>query len=263
MKDKGISILLSISILFTLVLLGGLSWALKSYLFESQKVVELPKQLVEEQPGEKNTQKEGKFILALGDSLTRGTGDPTGKGYIGQLIDELQSKSKEKITLSNMGIKGQTSAQLLSQIKEKEIQRQMAEADYILLTIGGNDLFQQGQTLVDPSPTMIEPLQKAYLKNLREILQQLRTLNKDATIFMIGLYNPFSYLDDTLHTSQIVREWNYQSSEVCAEFPLIVYVPTFDLFQLKAEDYLYSDKFHPNGEGYRLIAERVASLINW
>jgi len=260
-KEKGISLILSISILCTLIFTGGLGWALKSYLFESQKVVEQPQR--QEHLSEKRPQKDGKFILALGDSLTRGTGDPTGKGYIGQLIDELQRKSNEKITLSNLGIKGQTSAQLLSQINEKEIQRQATEADYILLTIGGNDLFQQGHTLVDPSPAVIEPLERDYLQNLREILQQLRSLNKDATIFMVGLYNPFGYLDKTLHTSQIVRKWNYQSSEVCADFPLTVYVPTFDLFQLKAEDYLYTDKFHPNQEGYRLIAERVASLINW
>jgi lysophospholipase L1-like esterase len=35
------------------------------------------------------------------------------------------------------------------------------------------------------------------------------------------------------------------------------------LFQLKVDDYLYTDKFHPNAKGYKLIAERVASLITW
>ena len=63
--------------------------------------------------------------------------------------------------------------------------------------------------------------------------------------------------------SKVVRKWNYDSAEISALFPKIVFVPTFDLFELKVNDYLYSDKFHPNQKGYRLIAERVAALMTW
>ncbi len=51
--------------------------------------------------------------------------------------------------------------------------------------------------------------------------------------------------------------------ELSANYKQTVFVPTFDLFQLKVDDYLYTDKFHPNAKGYKLIAERVASLITW
>jgi lysophospholipase L1-like esterase len=43
----------------------------------------------------------------------------------------------------------------------------------------------------------------------------------------------------------------------------MVYVPTFDIFQLSVDDYLYTDRFHPNEAGYGLIADRVAPLITW
>ena len=70
-------------------------------------------------------------------------------------------------------------------------------------------------------------------------------------------------MPDASTTSSIVRDWNFQSAETAASFENIVYVPTFDLFQLQVENYLYTDQFHPNTEGYMLIAERVASLINF
>ncbi len=40
-------------------------------------------------------------IVALGDSLTRGTGDETGKGYVGYVVDELKNG---QINMSNSPI---------------------------------------------------------------------------------------------------------------------------------------------------------------
>ncbi len=202
-------------------------------------------------------------VVALGDSLTRGTGDPKGKGYVGALIDHLEEKSDQRIFLSNLGIKGQTSVQLADQVKQQEVQRQVKTADVILITIGGNDLFRGGQALVNLNTDEVKESEEKYVQNVNSILTNLRSVNAEADIFLIGLYNPFIELDDAELTSKIVRDWNYESAEVSAKYPKTVFVPTFDLFQLKVDDYLYTDKFHPNAEGYQLIAERVASLITW
>nr|WP_249745364.1 SGNH/GDSL hydrolase family protein [Mesobacillus boroniphilus] len=214
-------------------------------------------------PVEDNTEKDGKVVVALGDSLTRGTGDDTGKGYIGYLVDELEDKSKEKITIHNFGVKGYRSNQLLDQLKQAEIQRKIQSADYILITIGGNDLFQSGQAFLQMDEKQIAQAKESYLKNLESILKELRTMNDLAVIFHIGLYNPFIDLNDSELTTKIVRDWNYDTNKLLDQNEKAVYVPTFDLFQLSVNDYLYTDKFHPNAEGYRLIAERVASLITW
>ena len=40
-----------------------------------------------------------------------------------------------------MGIKGQTSSELLQQMGQQQIGRQIQEADVVLMTIGGNDLY--------------------------------------------------------------------------------------------------------------------------
>jgi lysophospholipase L1-like esterase len=202
-------------------------------------------------------------IVALGDSLTRGTGDDTGKGYVGLVSDEIKKRlSPHKVTLYNLGIKGQTSTQLLQQLGQQQIGRQISEADVILLTIGGNDLFQKGETLLNFNPEEVQKIQQQYLSNLQQIFTTIRSKNEGATILLLGLYNPFIELENSDMTNTLIREWNNGTEEVTSEFNQIVFVPTFDLFQLSVNDYLYSDNFHPNQLGYQLISDRVIPLIS-
>lgn len=202
-------------------------------------------------------------LLALGDSLSRGTGDQEGKGYIGYLKDLLSDKTDETINLSNYGVKGLTSAELANMMEQQEMQRQVGMADIIFITIGGNDLFQGGETLSVIDENSIKELSAIYLENLQSILTRLRSVNEDAPIYLMGLYNPFSDLDDSDLTSKVVREWNNESAEISAGFNHTIFVPTYDIFQQNVQTYLYSDHFHPNKQGYQLMAERVASLISW
>jgi lysophospholipase L1-like esterase len=124
-------------------------------------------------------------------------------------------------------------------------------------------LFQSGQTFLQMDEQKIAQAKEGYMKNLEAILKEVRTMNDSAVIFHIGLYNPFIDLNDSELTTKVVRDWNYDTNRLLDQNEKAVYVPTFDLFQLSVNDYLYTDKFHPNAEGYRLIAERVASLITW
>jgi lysophospholipase L1-like esterase len=246
-----------VATLFSLLWLAGLGWAVGEYY--AGKPDKLPPK-----SSFSNVEKQKEIsIVTLGDSLTRGTGDETGKGYVGVLIDEIKEKSKKGVQLTNLGIIGQRSDQLKKQIQQTEVQRQIQTADFILITIGGNDLFRGGEGLEDFNTEEIVEIEKNYIENLSNIFQQIRGASKNATVFLIGLYNPFIDLEHGAEMSKVVRHWNYQSAEVSAAFPKIVFVPTFDLFELQVNDYLYTDKFHPNTEGYRLIAERVASLLAW
>jgi lysophospholipase L1-like esterase len=247
-----------ISVIFCLLWLVGLGWAVTEYYAGK------PDKIQEKTNVERKTEKkDGLHIVAIGDSLTRGTGDETGKGYVGFLLDEIKEKSKQDVRLTNLGISGQESDQLKEQIQQTEVKRQLQSADMILVTMGGNDLFRGGQGLLELENADIADIEKKFLKNMNFIFQQIRASNSEANVFFIGLYNPFSDLEQGKEMSAVVRHWNYQSAELSAAFPKIVFVPTFDLFELKVNDYLYTDKFHPNTKGYRLIAERVASLLTW
>ncbi len=123
--------------------------------------------------------------------------------------------------------------------------------------------FQGGDILKNLDLDKIQQLQTHYLANLQQIFTTIREHNAKATIFILGLYNPFIELENSDITNNIVREWNYATENVTGKFEKVVFVPTFDLFQLSVNDYLYSDQFHPNQAGYELISNRLVPLINW
>jgi lysophospholipase L1-like esterase len=258
LKGKWVVFVAITSVFSCFLWMFGLGWAVYDYFnVSTSSVAEAPvSETLETDPNDFH-------IVALGDSLTRGTGDAAGKGYVGYLMDDLKKKSDQQLLVTNLGIKGQTSVQLADQVKQQEVQRQIKLADTILITIGGNDLFRGGQTLAELDIQEVEGIKEEYLQNVDSILSSIRSQNTEANVFLIGLYNPFINLQDAKMTSQIVRDWNERSADISAKYPQTVFVPTFDLFQLKVEDYLYTDKFHPNTEGYKLIAERVASLLTW
>jgi lysophospholipase L1-like esterase len=257
MNKKFIRLTTFVSILLCLLWLIGLGWAVEE--FYAGK----PENPKSKAVTEKVVDKKELTVVALGDSLTRGTGDETGKGYVGDVIDEIKKRTKQPVTLLNLGINGARSDQLRAQVQQREVKRQIQRADILLVTIGGNDLFRGGQGLMDYQTKNIAVTEKKYLENIKFIFQQIRQTNTKANVFFIGLYNPFINLNEGKDISKVIRRWNYDSAEISASFPKVVFVPTFDLFELKVNDYLYSDKFHPNTKGYRLIAERVAALLTW
>ncbi|WP_424768746.1 GDSL-type esterase/lipase family protein [Paenibacillus sp. sgz302251] len=233
----------------------GLGWTVKDYLFGAGTAA------VQPSTGTDSTVVSNAMtIVALGDSLTRGMGDIEGKGYVGYVGDRLKQEGLD-ITLVNLGIKGLTSFELVEQIKQKEIERQIRQADMILMTIGGNDLFLGGQSLMDPSEENIRGLEEGYTTNLNVILSSIQTANPDAIVYVLGLYDPFNELESGELTSRVVRGWNYKMTETMAGYPNAVFVPTYDLFQRSVSHYLFSDQFHPNEKGYLLMADRVAALI--
>nr|WP_257985873.1 SGNH/GDSL hydrolase family protein [Bacillus sp. M6-12] len=258
MNRKSVLSLTIFSAVLTLTFILSLSWALIDYYRAAPEPIKTADTTTEE-----NTKKkEAMTIVALGDSLTRGTGDETGRGYVGLMSEMLKQESNKEITIHNLGINGQRSADLMKQVEKQEIQRQIGMADAILITIGGNDLFQGGQTLMNIDPKEIDKAQNNYAANVQSILKTIRTKNSEAAVYLIGLYNPFIELEDSQLTTRAVTEWNQRSAELSAEFPRTIFVPTFDLFQLNINDYLFSDKFHPNKDGYKMIADRVTALLS-
>lgn len=208
-------------------------------------------------------------ITAIGDSLTKGTGDNTGSGFVRRSIQMLNDAGRKSELLNNLAINGLTTEGLLSKLEEKGVQYALQQADLIFLSIGANDLFQgsgllenaqNGKVELDPKQ-MMNVLPQATAR-LKEILEDIRDINPEARVIYIGLYHPFADLKELLLPGNIaVSTWNHAAQQVVNIDPNMVMVPTFDLFKGKLNVYLSSDHFHPNGEGYEAIAERITQGI--
>ncbi|WP_308634343.1 GDSL-type esterase/lipase family protein [Paenibacillus silvisoli] len=263
MRGKWIQGLMAVSAVSGIVWLGGLAWTLQDYFTGSSGKQAAPVSVAQEtQPPIAD---DGKFrIVALGDSLTRGAGDPDGKGYVGYMVDALKLKAADQeILVQNYGVNDMRTPELAASLEKPAVRSELQAADVIVISTGGNDLFQGGETLGNLDPSNIESIQESYAAQLDGVLKDVRAVNPAAKLFLIGLYNPFIALTESRTTTKIVRDWNYRTAETAASYSDTVLVPTLDLFQLKVQDYLARDQFHPNAKGYRLIGERVASLITW
>lgn len=258
----------------TLLCAGGFVYAVSEIMnprpAAETGVVQRPEAEKPAAPEETWESKEQIRIVALGDSLTAGTGDLSGRGYVGQLKEKLQARwNKPVYVYNNFAIPGYRTTDVLRDWDDKrDIAEALKEADLVLLTIGGNDLFDGGRDMWGANgdaeafnPQGAEGRMDKALQRLDEIFSRMAKAAPQARILYMGLYHPFLDLDDERLGAPIVQRWNGAAFELANKHPNITVVPTYDLFQLHLNKYLYSDHFHPNQEGYERIAERMADTL--
>ncbi|MCX7570874.1 GDSL-type esterase/lipase family protein [Tumebacillus sp. DT12] len=206
-------------------------------------------------------------IVALGDSLTKGVGDTTGKGYVGFLKDKLEANGRT-VHLQNLGISGLESTELAASLDSGGIKEAIQTAQLITISIGGNDVTHSiggvgkiFSTSAIPEAAIREA-QAQYTKNLGQILQTVRQHNPEASILVLGLYNPFEgVFEDQPLIQKLLSEWNANLIQTAQTMPNVKVIPTFDIFQWNVGKFLSPDHFHPNEAGYERIAERFFQAL--
>jgi len=202
-----------------------------------------------------------RLVLVLGDSLSHGTGDPTGKGYATDVADFL--KRRGPIELVNLAVAGAESSDLRELVRSANVRSLASSANLILLSIGGNDLSHSlgGASAPGEALSAVAAARARLVGNLRAILSELRAANPSAPICVLALYQPFSGDAREIRVgASLVLAWSGLIGETALAFPNVVVVPVFDLFQGRP-DRLASDRFHPNRDGYRAIADRIVQAL--
>ncbi|SET51876.1 Lysophospholipase L1 [Oceanobacillus limi] len=202
-------------------------------------------------------------IVAIGDSLTQGVGDDTNQGgYVG-IIEEKLLQANERVHFDNFGKRGNRTDQLLTRLEEPEITESIQQSDLVLITIGANDIMQ----VVKENFTNLNYEQFSneivhYENRLKTILNRIHALNPHTEIYLIGFYNPFSqYFPEIQELDRIVDDWNNVGKELIENEVSGTFIPTKDLFTETELNVFADDHFHPNEDGYKMIADRVLEYL--
>jgi lysophospholipase L1-like esterase len=204
-------------------------------------------------------------VLVLGDSLARGTGDETGRGFAADVLEAVKKRGPGE--LANLSVNGAESPEVLDLVRSPNVGSLAASASLILLSIGGNDLSHAVPRGPEPESGVraveeVTAARSRYAQNLRASLTALRTANPAVPILIVGLYDPFGIGGPAGRLgSSVVLQWNTIQTETALAFPGVTVVPTFDLFEGRP-DRLAVDKFHPNRHGYAAIAARMVQVLS-
>ena len=163
-------------------------------------------------------------IICFGDSLTFGTGAVPGMDYPSQL-----SKMILKPVI-NAGAPGDTTASALTRLQRDVLSR---SPDMVLITLGGNDL-KNGVA------------KDVAFKNLKRIVESIQ--GQGARVIIGGLRFP-------LRDRGFARGYKDLADQTGA-----VLIP--DIFKdIIGNRRLMSDPIHPNGNGYKIMAQRFLEAM--
>lgn len=172
----------------------------------------------------KNINSKGQNIICFGDSITRGYGANAGEDYPAAL-----SKLTNNPVL-NMGVEGETTVEALRRIKEDVLDK---EPLLVVIEFGGNDFL----TKISKENTM---------RNIKEMVHNIRAAGSMVAIADIS-------------AGMFLAEYREEFSRLAKEEGAI-FIPAI-LNGIITNPSMKSDFLHPNGTGYKLIAQQVYRAI--
>ena len=162
----------------------------------------------------------------------------------------------------NLAVPGAETGDVLRRIEsEPEVRAELARADVIVASAGGNDLTHSLRPPADRPVSEPAASAAGAATNLTALARRLRGLNPTAPVRFIGLYNPFELLPaEEVDARATLRQWNDLIERATYGVHDVIVVPVADLFYDRP-DRLAADRFHPGSKGHAVIAERVLQTL--
>ncbi|WP_013325302.1 GDSL-type esterase/lipase family protein [Gloeothece verrucosa] len=201
-------------------------------------------------------------IIAIGDSLIYGYGDPVGGGWVERLRRQWMSPDSSGHALYNLGIRGDRVCQVLERLEPEyryrgEFRNQFP--DLILLSVGVNDTPQVGH---EKGRNLTEFA--TFQGQLHTLLQQAKNLCPALFIGMVPVdEQKMPFIDCLYYTHREQYRYKEATKQACQKYH-IPYLDIFDLWMARGETWrtklLGRDGLHPNELGYQALLE---DILNW
>ncbi|AHF07864.1 GDSL family lipase [Desulfitobacterium metallireducens DSM 15288] len=195
------------------------------------------------------------MYLALGDSITTGYGVGSNQSFANLYYKNLLSFDPS-LRYINLGVNGLTSEELAAMVGQKRFHTLIAQAKFISLTIGSNDLLAVGKGLISGSGSNIDLILGNFNHNLRLIGGQIRAINPSVLVKVATIYNPLPPMDKETDAfaKGLVKAANHSILNQAREFHFVV-VPVAKALREREQLLLGPDHLHPNVGGHRLMAD--------
>lgn len=222
------------------------------------------------------------YYVALGDSLAAGMNEngEIGFGYADLLAKNYQNQKSEVIFNKGFSYPGFTTVDVLKGIEENvtkpiydlngvsqktvAIQDAIQQADLITLSVGANDILksvnrsESGEFSFDTAG-VIKSIQDVSV-NYKKIFDSIYKINPEVDMIVMGLYNPFPYIEDPAvqkQLSMLVTTLN-NSMKSIVENNGGIFTEVAAQIATDAKMYLPNPKnIHLSEAGYQVVADAM------
>lgn len=208
-------------------------------------------------------------ICFFGDSITAGTGDETGQGWVGRLAN-MDSDGGKRFTAYNLGIRRDTSRRIAMRWRQEWAHRILANRPSAIVAMFGiNDCAgaEENYDGVDHGQRVEADISLGIARNM------ITAMKAVAPVLWLG---PTPLVENMMDDDPPGRQTLPprlerlavidRSYAACAEVIGVPYLDCLDIF-LESDGFMQSlhsgDGVHPSGSGHQLIADEIARWPAW
>lgn len=200
-------------------------------------------------------------ILALGDSLVYGFGDPVGGGWVERLRRYWMTPGATNHALYNLGVRGDGVRQVARRLEHEfryrgELRNRVP--DLIILSVGVNDSPRLGR-LNGKNYTPFDEFQR----EMEDLLDRARSLCPVLFVGMVPVDERKMPFMDCLHYNHADQFQYKEETKLACQARNIPYLDLFDRWMERGQDWCHAqlteDGLHPNVSGYETLLHDIRS----
>lgn len=213
---------------------------------------------------------EQKNLVVFGDSISYGYGlKENTRAVYGKIVADTIGYNYKNLSFGE----GETTASLLAKVKEADTQKEIKNADIILLSICGNDYFLDDNREINVlriAKMFITWLKKDYSeidsiatnakKNFYAIIDTVKSVNPDVKIVLQTVYNPW-YGPAGIFCGEGMARANSVITDYLKDNPGSFYLVDVATAFRTHKEYVADDSVHPSSAGNEVIAKLIVDEL--